>query len=241
MADTAIKICGLQSVEVIKSLVSLQVDWIGFVFAKSRRQVSADQAKLMIDTVKEQGIQTSGTNARVPKCVGVFVNPAMEELQQVLERAKLDVVQLHGQESPEFCRQVKERFGVQVFKVLAISSGKEAGHGTAALEEVKPADPDVLLEPYRTSANAILLDTYDPVYGGGSGIAFDWNLIKPYQAWAQNARLPLLIAGGLHEHNVGRLVQEYHPDGVDVSSGVERDGVKDIGLITAFVERVRGQ
>ncbi|ANS74849.1 hypothetical protein AWM70_09790 [Paenibacillus yonginensis] len=245
MVDTAIKICGLQSVEVVKSLLPLQVDWIGFVFAPSRRQVPADQAGMMIEAVKEWG--AGHREPKLPKTVGVFVNPAMEELEQVLGQAKLDVVQLHGQERPEFCRQVKQRFGVEVFKALAMRSKaaeggvQEANENAQAESEPEPFSPDVLLEPYRHSVDAILLDTYDPVYGGGSGVAFDWSLIKPYQAWAHNARIPLLIAGGLHERNVGQLVRDYHPDGVDVSSGVEREGVKDIGLITAFVERVRGQ
>jgi phosphoribosylanthranilate isomerase len=103
-----------------------------------------------------------------------------------------------------------------------------------------PSDADVerQLGGYRGAVDAILLDTHDPVYGGGSGTTFAWECIPPYLRWAREAGIRLLVAGGLSADNVGELVAAYGPDGVDVSSGVETDGVKDIAKIRDFVERV---
>jgi phosphoribosylanthranilate isomerase len=95
------------------------------------------------------------------------------------------------------------------------------------------------LDPYRGLCDSILLDTYDPIVGGGTGETFAWNRIPAYQAWAAEAGMPLIIAGGLKPDNVGELITNYKPDGVDVSSGVETAGAKDILLIKAFIERVR--
>ncbi|WP_138492951.1 phosphoribosylanthranilate isomerase [Paenibacillus pinistramenti] len=261
MPQTAIKICGLQSVEVIKSILPLQVDMIGFVFAASRRQVQPSAVRQMLAAVKEWG--SLNKELRQPKAVGVFVNPSLEELGSVLREAELDVVQLHGQESPDFCRRVKEQFSVEVIKVLSMKKGNDTepaesgyqadnsseptqGHQTHQADQAhqtnqahQTSQAEKLLQPYLGAVDAVLLDTYDPIYGGGSGVAFDWTLIRPYQDWAQARQLPLMIAGGLNEENVGRLVSGYLPDGVDVSSGVERNGVKDTALIKAFVERVR--
>jgi phosphoribosylanthranilate isomerase len=227
MADTRIKICGLQSVEVIKSILPLQVDMIGFVLAESRRRVTPAAAGAMIRAVREWASEDAGRMR--PRCVGVFVNPTLEELERTLQEAEPDVVQLHGRETPAFCRMVKENYNVQVLKVLPM----EASSATV------PALVSEVLDPFEGCVDGILLDTYDPVYGGGSGKTFDWNVVELYQSWANKHHLPLLIAGGLHAGNVGELIASCRPDGVDVSSGVEQDGVKDIGLITAFVERVR--
>ncbi|MNK06137.1 N-(5'-phosphoribosyl)anthranilate isomerase [compost metagenome] len=219
MAEASVKICGLQDVEVLKSMINLPVDHIGFVFAKSKRRVTADQAAALIPILKEW------QSAEKPESVGVFVNPTIEELSDILQKASLDIIQLHGQESPEFCREVKRRFGVKVFKVLSVKqdSNKEGFD----------------LEEYKGALDGLLLDTYDPLYGGGSGQTFDWKQILPYQMWTKQEGIPLIIAGGLHPENVGDLLENFQPDGVDVSSGVETDGLKDIAKIRAFVERVK--
>ncbi|RUT36076.1 phosphoribosylanthranilate isomerase [Paenibacillus zeisoli] len=219
MAETSVKICGLQDVEVLKSMINLPVDYIGFVFAKSKRQISADQAAGLIPILKQWDRPLK------PESVGVFVNPTIEELSDILQKASLDIIQLHGQESPEFCREVKRRFGVKVFKVLSVKQdGLIEGFG---------------LHEYQGTLDGMLLDTYDPIYGGGSGQTFDWKQIEPYREWPKQEGIPLIIAGGLHPDNVGDLLENFQPDGVDVSSGVETEGLKDIAKIRAFVERVK--
>lgn len=221
-----VKICGLQSVEVLKSILNLPIDHVGLVFAKSKRQITPERAGDMIAFLKSEAAR--GT--QVPMTVGVFVNPTEADLTSALAAAPLDVVQLHGQESPAFCKQVREQFQVQVFKAVSISK-TEASVPTA--EAVAKQ-----LDPYRGTVDGILLDTHDPVYGGGSGTTFAWDCIPVYQEWARKTGVKLLVAGGLQPDNVQRLITDYTPDGVDVSSGVETDGVKDIAKITAFVERV---
>lgn len=220
----SVKICGLQTEEMAEQVARLPVDYIGFVFARSKRQVTLGQAKAMLRMIQ--------TARHRPQAVGVFVNPSLEELDTVLREAALDVIQLHGQESPEFCLTVKKSFpGVKVFKVIAISAAMSSEN---SMESVRDH-----LEPYRGSADGMLLDTFDPVYGGGSGKTFAWETIPPYQQWCREAGIPLLVAGGLQPDNVQKLIEDYAPDGVDVSSGVEIDGVKDIAKITTFVERVK--
>lgn len=223
MMTTALKICGLQSVEVLKSMINLPVDYIGFVFAKSRRQVSPQQAAGLLQVLQEW------EDDKIPSAVGVLVNPDLEELEELLLEAKLDVVQLHGQESPQFCREVKERFPVSIFKAVSIKSEYSEMERLSALKS------------YAGCIDGLLIDTYDPVYGGGSGRTFAWDLIPPYQEWAKQQGIPLFVAGGLDSDNVTQLIDQYAPYGVDVSSGVESaPGVKDINKVTAFVERVKG-
>lgn len=226
MNKTGVKICGLQSVEVLKSMVNLPVDYIGFVFADSKRRIDGAQAGELLRVLDEW---TSGSR---PRSVGVFVNPGDALLNDVMEKAPLDVIQLHGQESPQRCREIREHFGVQVFKAWSVDSKGQTVKG----QTERPTDE---LDAYVGTIDALLLDTYDPLYGGGSGKTFAWDRIPAYQAWTQQHGIPLFVAGGLTADNTEKLVTEYHPEGLDVSSGVETDGVKDIAKITSFVERVK--
>jgi phosphoribosylanthranilate isomerase len=225
-AAPSVKICGLQSVEVLKSIVHLPIAYIGFVFAKSKRQVTAEQAGELIGYMQSK----IADGVPVPLSAGVFVNPSLEELAHVLAFAPLDAVQLHGQESAEFCREVKARFGVQVFKVVSVQKSDPAVPSSEAVA--------AQLAEFVGTIDALLLDTHDPVYGGGSGVPFAWDCIPVYQEWARRVGVKLFVAGGLNPDNVGSLSMDYSPDGVDVSSGVETDGAKDIAKIIAFVERV---
>lgn len=202
-------------------MINLPIDYIGFVFARSKRQVSGNQAAELAAVL---GTWQSG---KIPESVGVFVNPSMEELEAILSLTPLDIVQLHGTESPEFCREVREQLGVKAFKVLSVKPDGTL-HGGQPVED------------YEGVIDGLLLDTYDPHYGGGSGVAFAWEQAEPYRLWAKERGIPFLAAGGLHPGNVGELLDVMSPDGVDVSSGVETDGIKDLTKITAFVERVKG-
>ncbi|WP_340024431.1 phosphoribosylanthranilate isomerase [Paenibacillus sp. FSL K6-1096] len=224
MADTRIKICGLQDVEVLKSMKSLPLDYIGLIFAPSRRRVSAETAARLTAELQDW------ESGAVPDAVGVFVNPELAELAAVLETVPLKVVQLHGEESPQRCSEVRQAFPrVQVWKALSV-----AGHGGNGAGSIQ-----ALLESYAGTVDALLLDTYDPQGSGGTGRTFDWEQIPLYQQAAADYALPLFIAGGLHPDNVNELVAGYAPYGVDVSSGVETGGSKDIMKMTAFVERVK--
>jgi phosphoribosylanthranilate isomerase len=240
---SSVKICGLQQPDMVKAILHLPIDYIGFLFAKSKRQVTAQQAGAMIQVVEEQ----RKAGAAAPLTVGVFVNPLLSELQAVMEEAPLDVIQLHGQESAELCRQVKQTFtNVRVWKVISVTQAQQrVGTDFDSMEEAATGKAPIssaiaaLLDPFHGAVDGILLDTFDPVYGGGSGKTFAWDSIPPYQTWCRKNGIQLMVAGGLQADNVGELLDQYAPDGVDVSSGVETDGMKDVNKIISFVERVK--
>jgi phosphoribosylanthranilate isomerase len=219
---TNVKICGIREEQTLRDMAGLPVDYIGFVFAPSKRQVTAEQAARLHAVSREMAMQ----GGQSPRTVGVFVNPTMEQLAEVFHLVPLDVAQLHGQESPAFCREVGRRFGVEVWRAL---SADEPG-GAAATAVTGAAR----LAAYEGAVSTVLLDTA----GGGTGRTFRWDLIPSYQEKARGHGLRLIVAGGLTPDNVPELLAAHTPDGVDISSGVETDGTKDINKIAAFAERV---
>lgn len=219
MTAPRIKICGLKDAHTISLLDGLPIHEIGFVFAASKRQVEPQKAARLIASAHD--IRTSG--GLRPQTVGVFVNADLEQLRETLSIAPLDVVQLHGQETPELARLIKEELGVKVWRVFSIS--KSAMDGLSA---------DQRIAPYKDAVDAVLIDTA----GGGTGQTFDWSVIAEYRAAATSINVPLYVAGGLHPDNVNELLETSSPDGIDVSSGVETDGIKDIDKIKLFVRKV---
>jgi len=217
-----VKICGITKEETVRELARLPVDYIGFVFAPSKRQSTPGKAAQLAAAFAEaQPVMQT-------ELVGVFVNPTLQELEETLSVVPLNVVQLHGSETAEYCRLVRDEFGVKVFKALPVP--EHADESGASI---------VMPDEYAGIAEAILLDAYDPQAAGGTGRTFRWSVIPAYRTWAEQAGIKLLVAGGLTADNVGELIAEYRPHGVDVSSGVETNGVKDAAKMTAFVERVK--
>jgi len=240
-----VKICGIRDENTLCELLKLPVDQIGFVFAASRRRVTPEAAGEWIRQVRAE------RGPALHRTVGVFVEPSREELAFVLERAPVDIVQLHGGEPPGFCRWIKERFGAEVWRVVSVPSRETADAETAERAAERDAeqrhplkasapDPDSLLEPFWGTVDAVLLDTFDPVTVGGSGRTFPWTAIPPYREAAHRLGFKLIAAGGLNADNVRGLLSRCRPDGVDVSGGVETGGSKDLTKIRAFVERVKG-
>lgn len=245
---TLVKICGLKDSATISAMSGLPVDYIGFVFAPSKRQVTAAQAAKLHAAVQAAPMR----NGKPARTVGVFVNPTIDELADVLAQVRLDVVQLHGRESPSLCREISRRFSVEIWRVLSIretgGGDREATVATGVhavrprnsehIANSRPAASDLNVEAaiaeYKGIVSTILLDTA----GGGTGRTFRWEQIPGYQAAARKHGLRLFVAGGLAPDNVAGLIREYAPDGVDVSSGVETGGVKDVSKIATFAERV---
>lgn len=221
-AKPLVKICGLRDERTIRGMEGMPVDYVGFVFAPSKRQVTAEQAADLLKAVSEVTMK----EGRRPRAVGVFVDPTIEQLAKVLDQAPLDVVQLHGRETPAFCREIKERFGVEVWRALPADAEHE--------DEALGLTGTDRLADYEGIASAVLIDTA----GGGTGRTFRWDLIPAYRDKAQAHGLRLFVAGGLTADNVTELISSYRPDGVDISSGVETDGSKDLTKIAAFAERV---
>lgn len=152
----------------------------------------------------------------------MFVNPTLQELDDLLADVPLAVIQLHGQETPEYCQQVKARYSLPVWKALAVG-----GEEDAAAEIAR----------YAGSVDAYLFDTYDPSQAGGTGKRFSWEQIPQLQEACQEKRI---IAGGINTENVSELINRYQAEMIDVSSGVETDGEKDAEKIKTLVERVKG-
>jgi phosphoribosylanthranilate isomerase len=222
---TSVKICGLMKLDTVRAIANLPIDQVGFIFAPSRRQVTPKQAGEMIALLKSAYAEH---NSAAPQSVGVFVNPTQDLISETMAKAPLDIIQLHSPEPVEFCQWIKETFDVMIYKVISVSESSQIQ------QQLR------LLQSYAGVVDAILLDTYDPIVGGGTGKTFSWHCITEYLAWTKQRGLQLIVAGGLDEENVAQLIADYHPDGVDISSGVETDGSKDPLKIKQFVERVKG-
>lgn len=203
MLRTRIKICGVTRAEDALAAVGSGADALGFVFyPPSPRAVDIAMAKAAIETV--------------PAFVSVtalFVNPTVEEVQSVLDNVRIDVIQFHGDEDDDFCRQFKRPY----IKALRVRQAS-----------------DVVASCMRfPSALAILLDSYKPGVPGGTGETFDWSLVP------ETAPKPIILAGGLEPSNVASAVTQIRPFAVDVSGGVEASkGIKDHRKINDFVNEV---
>lgn len=204
---TRIKICGIRSRQDIDCMNELLPDYAGFVFAKSRREVG----------LREAGELIGSLDGRIGR-VGVFKDQELELVKRYAECLKLDVIQLHGNESREYVAALK---GYRIWKAVCIETG-----GAASIERLE--------EVGAVKAEAILFDSSVKGARGGSGISFDWNLIKDMKTDKN-----LILAGGLNLQNVEQAIREVKPWCVDVSSGVEEDGMKNFKKIKDFIEKVR--
>lgn len=199
-----IKICGITRVEDALAAAAAGADAIGLVFyAPSPRAVSAVQARQIISALPP--FVTS---------VGLFVNASAQEVKAVLAEVPLDVLQFHGDEPADFCKQ----FGRPYLKALRVRAGDDLNALAAQWPE----------------ASGILLDSYKAGVPGGTGEIFDWSLIPTERTW------PLVLAGGLAAENVADAITRAAPWAVDVSGGVEQaKGIKDADKINSFVREVK--
>ena len=206
---TRAKICGITRAQDIQSVVEAGADAIGFVFyPPSPRHVSIEQAQSLASLVPAY-----------VQLVGLFVNASAEEIQTVLDSVPLDVLQLHGDETPEQCQQIALHCKRRWYKAI----------------QVKP-DLDILTEIQRyqaVGASAVLLDAWHPDLKGGTGHCFDWNQFPQLD-------IPLILAGGLTPENVSDAIDTTAAFAVDVSGGVESaKGIKDQQLIEKFMQGVQ--
>lgn len=211
MSGPAIKICGVHTHDALEAAISARADHVGFNFyPPSPRYADARQAT-------ELGRSAEGRIARV----GVFVDEKDAAIAEFVRAARLDAIQLHGDESPERAAQLRSRFGLPVWKVIAV-----AGAGDLARAD-----------SYRQAADFILFDAKTPkgTLPGGMGLSFDWALLKTYRG-----AMPWGLAGGLTPDNVAEAVQRTGAGLVDAASGTESaPGVKDVDKIAAFCKAAR--
>jgi len=210
---TQVKICGIKEEGHALAAVEAGADFIGFVFAPSKRQVSSARAHEVINAVKRR--------SNAVKTVGVFVDTPASEVNRIADFCGLDWVQLSGNEPCEYCREITR----PIIKSIRISQQRT--------EEIY-ADLTTGLKTLSRRRFTILLDSQIEGKYGGTGTTFDWRLAQ------QVARkFPVIIAGGLSPQNVAQAIEIIVPWGVDVSSGVETEGSKDVAKIKAFIEAVR--
>jgi phosphoribosylanthranilate isomerase len=210
---TRIKICGITDETPALAAADAGADFIGLVFAPSRRQVVPARAREIADAVKKSGAAT--------KVVGVFVDAPVFQINEIADFCALDVVQLSGNESWEDCGKIPNPV------IKAIRVGRQSLEDICA--ELSAASRLLARRRFIT-----LLDSEVEGKYGGTGESFDWNLAREVAK-----KFQVIIAGGLDPQNVAMLIKRVSPWGVDVSSGVESNGLKDTSKIRAFIEAVR--
>ena len=198
-----VKICGTTNLKDALLAVENGADAIGFIFYReSPRNISPKEVKKIV--------------VQLPpfvETVGVFVNETSDKVNRIAEQCRLSMVQLHGDESPAFCRRIKRR----VVKAFRVKDAK-------SLKGISGYD-----------VSGFLLDSYNDSSRGGTGHVFDWNL-----ALRAKKQGPVILAGGLNQYNVYTAIHRVRPYGVDVCSGVEKSaGVKDPQKISEFIKAVR--
>lgn len=205
------KVCGITQVKQLQQLDGLDVDFAGLIFYK-------DSPRYMGDKIAGKELKDSDFDL---KKVGVFVNAGYDEIIDAVEDYGLDVVQLHGDESPELCEQLSD--DVEVIKVFKV------GNSNMSIDEMV-ADYDEVCDYY-------LFDTASSDVEGGTGQQFDWSLISKAKI-----EKPFFLSGGIGVDDVAKVKAFRHPDyfAVDINSKVEKEpGVKDMGLVLQFRQGIK--
>ncbi len=211
---TKVKICGIKEKAHALAAAEAGGDFIGLVFASSPRQVTLTQAREIVSAVRKY--------SETPAMVGVFVNMPAAEVNRIADSCNLDWVQLSGDEPWKYCQQITK----PLIKAIRIRDGQRSKEICANLTAGSKA--------LSGQKHIFLLDSQVKDKYGGTGMTSDWNLARQVAE-----RFPVILAGGLTPTNVAKAIESVIPWGVDVSSGVEERGIKDIVKIRAFIEAVR--
>lgn len=210
-----IKLCGMMKQCDIEYANRVKPDLVGFIFANTRRKISAAQAKQF----------RKALDAEIP-AVGVFVNEDISVITSLVQDGCIDMIQLHGEEDADYIRRLREICDVPVIKAVKVQTVEQIRQAAAL-----PVD-------------YLLLDTYRKGVLGGTGEAFDWELLREAKAAAGDTAegelfgKPYFLAGGLHAGNL-REAAALGSYGLDVSSGIETDGSKDFTKMVEVMELVR--
>ena len=204
MAKVKVKICGITNLEDASIAVNLGVVALGFIFAPSPRQITPQKARAIICALPS-----------FVMTVGVFVNETPAAIREILQYCGLDLVQLHGDESPALCAELMPRT-IKAFRIK----------DKASLQ---------ISQPYQGTVRALLLDTYSKEKAGGTGKAFDWNLAVKIKKMG----IPIILSGGIGPANIDEAIDMVNPYAVDVNSSVEAyPGKKSSILVKDLMEKV---
>ncbi|KAK9686670.1 anthranilate synthase / indole-3-glycerol phosphate synthase [Basidiobolus ranarum] len=241
-----VKICGVRTVDAAVAAATAGADFIGLIFAQSPRQVSLQDASEIVAAVREVSFQTPNSdiaeqsgeikewfrfhadnvvNGPKPLIVGVFQNQSVEYITSVVQQVKLDLVQLHGEESVEIAKFLPVR-AIKAFHIDDSTNNfnelRKPGYNAFTLLDAKVGAKQQ----------------------GGNGVAFDWKIAERFlndSETFEGIPFPILLAGGLTPENVQQAVNQVHPWAVDVSSGVETNGVKDLQKIREFIKYAKSE
>ena len=200
---TKIKICGLTRKQDILAVNEALPDYIGFVFAGSRRQINEEVALELKELLRPEILS-----------VGVFVNEQIARIKHLCDRGIIDIVQLHGDETPTYIHQLKASISMPIIKAFRVSTSE--------------ALKDTMSYP----CDYFLLDTYHKKQYGGTGECFDWTVIPKLSK-------PYFLAGGINSENVSEAIKRFKPYCVDISSAVETEGYKDANKVKGIIQLVR--
>ncbi|MEK4504434.1 phosphoribosylanthranilate isomerase [Bacillus pumilus] len=207
-----LKYCGAVSLEDVECIAQSQADAIGFIFAPSKRQVDPDQVK--------QWLTDSQCRKKI---TGVFVNEKIQKVCDITKHIPLDIVQLHGDETREDAKEIKQQTGAVVWKVF---------HHDPDIKET--LDQMTAFAPF---VDGFLIDAKVKGMRGGSGKAFTWDAVPVYNQQAKRLKKACIIAGGITPETLPELLA-YSPKAIDLSSGIEENGKKSSAKIKALEERM---
>lgn len=205
---TRVKICGLRTLAHARYCSGAGADFLGFIFTpSSKRYINPDEAAAIIAWLEG------------PKPVGVFKNQPLGEVNEIAQKTGIEFVQLHGEESPEYCALIEK----PIIKAIPVA------------ETDSTADIQTQIDLYQDSVHYFLFDTKSGDQSGGTGQVFDWSLLKDVRT-----ELPFFIAGGIGVHNYEDVIEQAEPFAIDVNSSLEDgEAMKDFDKMEAFFERLQ--
>ena len=197
-----VKFCGIRRLKDVEFINKYPPDYVGFIFAKSKRQIDEVQAKFLSEKLYKS-----------IKKVGVFVNANINDIIRIAKTAELDVIQLHGDEDENYIGELKNSVNnIHIWKAVRVKTE----------DDIKKAE--------QLNVDMLLLDSFSEKAYGGTGKTIDLSVIKN-----SGITKPFFVAGGINAENIKYIVEEIQPYGVDISSGIETNGVKDIDKISEIV------
>jgi phosphoribosylanthranilate isomerase len=210
---TLLKLCGNHSLPDLQIVTRSKAEYIGVIFAESKRKV---EPRMLAEWLKEVVLPD------YQQLVGVFVNPTLYEIENVIDQVPLDVLQLHGNEIDSFLEEIKREFGLPLFKAIH-------HHPPYSFNQI---------DQLASIVDGFIVDSKVQGAWGGTGIKFDWEAIPKYVEMIKQYDKKCFIAGGIRPDNIEKCLV-YHTPGIDLASGIERDGRKDEQLITQLEARLR--